>query len=189
VLLVFVIKWVSDNVNSFILAFGKDLTLTGRTGVWESVVVMIKQQPWLGYGYNAFWTGWGGPATYVYNEVGFLVFYSHDGLLELWLQLGIVGVFIFFAILIVFFYKSIQYLKIEKGLIHMFPLLYISFLVLGNITESDVLARNSIYWVLFVTLFMQIAKASSVETNVTIHKRAQAIFMDKPFKIVNEGGC
>ena len=35
---------------------GKDTTLTGRTELWDAVVSLIKERPFLGYGYRAMWS-------------------------------------------------------------------------------------------------------------------------------------
>ena len=41
--------------NLFLGVFGKDLTLTGRTDVWDAVIELINQKPLLGWGYRAMW--------------------------------------------------------------------------------------------------------------------------------------
>ena len=44
------------HVSAFVLdATGKDLTLTGRTELWNAAMAMISERPMLGVGYQAFW--------------------------------------------------------------------------------------------------------------------------------------
>jgi exopolysaccharide production protein ExoQ len=44
-----------------VAALGRDLTLTGRTDIWEASARFVEAQPWLGYGYYAFWLPENGP--------------------------------------------------------------------------------------------------------------------------------
>lgn len=82
---------------------GKDLTLTGRSSLWEAVLIQGVKRPWLGYGHGAFWftensldaialNDWPTlPRTGEYLES----FHSHSGYIELFLNLGLVGVGLF----------------------------------------------------------------------------------------------
>jgi O-antigen ligase len=76
---------------------GKDPTLTGRTILWQYVWAYIYQQPVLGWGLSGFWT----PANPAYEQistaVGWTVPEAHNGLLEMLLEVGVIGtVFLFF---------------------------------------------------------------------------------------------
>ena len=83
---------------------GKDPTLTGRTIIWSSLISSIRKQPLLGYGYTAFWGFLQGESA---NTV--LVFhgplgYAENGVLELWLELGAVGVILYTLV----FFRAIK---------------------------------------------------------------------------------
>jgi exopolysaccharide production protein ExoQ len=75
----------------FLEAIGKDPTLTGRTVLWDIVIGDIYERPIQGWGYFAFW----GPANPVANaisdQLGFGVTEAHNGLLEMLLEVGIIG--------------------------------------------------------------------------------------------------
>ncbi|MBW3630213.1 MAG: O-antigen ligase family protein, partial [Gemmatimonadetes bacterium] len=43
------------NSEAVLTTIGKDPTLTGRTPMWMAIFDVIADQPWLGYGYSAFW--------------------------------------------------------------------------------------------------------------------------------------
>lgn len=72
---------------------GRDLTLTGRTEIWQSVWWRIQERPWLGYGFEAFWQGDNPtlPFNWVVEQAGFRPNNSHSSWLELWLMLGLPG--------------------------------------------------------------------------------------------------
>ena len=59
------LTWLLVNIDSVFLFLGKDITLTGRTILWQAVWDVIKERFWTGYGYGAFWLGNEGPSSYV----------------------------------------------------------------------------------------------------------------------------
>lgn len=70
----------------------RSLTFTGRTEIWDYAYLLIKQSPVLGYG--------------VYEGHGLiprgnLYYYSHNGILEVLLQGGFIGLIIFFMLFII----------------------------------------------------------------------------------------
>ncbi len=65
-------------------------SLSGRTLIWPEVMRHIHERFWLGYGYESFWT----PAHIeaISEDLGWGLREAHNGYLEIWLWLGIVGV-------------------------------------------------------------------------------------------------
>ena len=47
---------VTLSPDSFMVAIGKDPTLTGRTEIWSYVIPYISERPMLGWGFSAFWS-------------------------------------------------------------------------------------------------------------------------------------
>ena len=78
------------NADTLLVAFGKDPTLTGRTIVWSAVLDMIRERPWLGYGFGAFWRGEEGPSALVWLTTGHEYANAHNAILTVWLDLGLV---------------------------------------------------------------------------------------------------
>jgi O-antigen ligase len=70
---------------------GRDATLTGRTDIWAVLLESAKKRPMLGYGFSGFWTGLEGESGSLYAQVQWFFTYAHSGLLEIVLQLGLVG--------------------------------------------------------------------------------------------------
>lgn len=75
---------------------GKDPTLTGRTDLWGYVIKYISERPIFGWGLSAFWSPANPLAGQISSDVGWLVPEAHNGLLELLLEVGIVGTIIYF---------------------------------------------------------------------------------------------
>jgi exopolysaccharide production protein ExoQ len=73
-------------------ALGRDDTLTGRTDTWRELVPVVKRQPILGGGFASFWT----PAT----REKYKMSHAHNGYLEVLLELGFVGLFLYAGFLL-----------------------------------------------------------------------------------------
>jgi exopolysaccharide production protein ExoQ len=80
-------------------ALGRNVTLSGRTEIWSLVLVSISKRPLLGYGFYAFWLGLRGESARLIVGTNWVFGYAHNGILEIWLQLGLVGVGLFFLTL------------------------------------------------------------------------------------------
>jgi len=119
-------------LNEFVArSFGRDPSLTGRTQIWESLL-MFDSNWLLGTGYESFWLG---ERLYqVWVATGFVT-QAHNGYLEVYLNLGLVGLCI-----LVFLLLS-SYRRICKSFTHsavLAPLVLASWTLalFYNITEA-----------------------------------------------------
>lgn len=74
---------------------GKSSDLTGRVDTWEAVVALAQQRPWFGWGWISYWAPWVEPFESLDVQGGIQVMSAHNAWLDVWLQLGIVGLLIF----------------------------------------------------------------------------------------------
>ncbi|MBP6686002.1 MAG: O-antigen ligase family protein [Leucobacter sp.] len=74
---------------------GKSSDLTGRVDTWEAVVALAQQRPWFGWGWISYWAPWVEPFKSLDVQGGIQVMSAHNAWLDVWLQLGIVGLLIF----------------------------------------------------------------------------------------------
>lgn len=81
-------------------ALGKDPTMTGRTVLWAGLTKLAMNRPLCGYGYTAFWQGIvTGPSRSLALQMGWLgLAGAESGVLEMWLELGIVGLLLYAVI-------------------------------------------------------------------------------------------
>ncbi|MGV8851206.1 MAG: O-antigen ligase family protein [Rhodoglobus sp.] len=79
---------------------GKSSDLTGRAGIWQTVIELAQQRPGFGWGWISFWMPWTEPFKGLVIRNGVVQVQAHDTWLDLWLQLGIVGVVVFGALVI-----------------------------------------------------------------------------------------
>lgn len=142
--------WLVSNSEEILVAMGKDPTLTGRTPMWGAITASIAQRPWLGYGYSAFWMGRSGPSARVIEVIEWITPHAHNGYLDVALQVGLVGLAIFLAGLIAAVPRAVAGLRATPTAEGLWPLVFLSYMVLYNFTETTLLQQNNVYWVLFV---------------------------------------
>jgi O-antigen ligase len=140
------------NIETIVVdTLGKDLTFTGRTEIWVAVLDKIQERPWLGYGYGGFWLSFDGPSEYVIRATGWdSIPHSHNGYLDLALTLGWVGVVIFIASLLVNFVGAVRQMRATQNSEMLWVMIAITFTLLSNLSESDILKHNSFFWVFYI---------------------------------------
>jgi exopolysaccharide production protein ExoQ len=84
--------------DSLLETIGKDPTLTGRTDLWTYLIPYVSERPMLGWGFFAFWSPVNPAADEISSLMKFTITEAHNGLLEMLLEVGIVGT-IFFVFL------------------------------------------------------------------------------------------
>ncbi len=104
--LLFVLK-ILPHLSKLMSLIGKDITLTGRTDLWKRIIyVMMTNKMWTGYGYAMFWRN---SDAYTLVHKGFYKYSfganmtsgSHNAVIELFANLGLIGIISFFAMLII----------------------------------------------------------------------------------------
>ncbi len=89
---------IALSLQSVVEAYGKDITFTGRTFIWSAVVEAIEQRPWFGWGLGGILWGSEPPTVEtqaVWRNIGFRVPHAHNGVLDLILQFGLIGMAIY----------------------------------------------------------------------------------------------
>jgi O-antigen ligase len=123
---------------------GRDLTLTDRTEVWQAV---LKRQnnPIFGMGFESFWLGERREALWA--QFPFRPIQAHDGYIETYLNLGLIGV----TLLIGQFVGTLR--KIQRELVKRFEfgrlrLAFLLAIILYNYTEAP-FTTTSFVWTMF----------------------------------------
>ena len=152
-LAVFSVTW-----QAMAIALGKDPTLSARTYIWSGSLEKIVAQPILGYGRAAFWTEGSRPAFEVgaLASKGFVPSHAHNGYLDVGLDIGLVGLGVFFIGLIATFGIALRRAYRASEPEDLWPLAFLILLVIYNVTESLLLQRITIYWVMYMTVFLSL---------------------------------
>jgi exopolysaccharide production protein ExoQ len=152
-----------DNLDNILSALGRDATLSGRSDIWREVLWAINQRPWLGYGYEGFWHD-GSGVEVIWNELKFQVSHAHNGVLDVLLQIGLVGTFLFVLTYFTACRKAIALLRKTESLEGLYPLVFLIFTILVNITESSLLEANS-YLIMYITITLSLNKKDEYKSS------------------------
>ena len=130
---------------------GKDRTLTGRTDIWDALLRSIKEKPYLGYGYGVYWLDQLGPSYYVRLQLQWGIPSAHNGWIETWLSVGVLGVTLFALQFIWTFILALQRIR-RGGSETYFAILVIVVFFVFSLSESAILQQNDLSWVMFVAV-------------------------------------
>lgn len=130
---------------------GKDATLTGRTVLWANIAQRIEERPVFGYGYGAFWEPTGTQSERVRTAIGWQTPHSHNGLLDLWLDFGLVGVLAVLAAYLLAIRRAWSALRTSIEVEGVWAMSFLVMLFLGNTTESSI-TQSQLIWVVFVAV-------------------------------------
>jgi exopolysaccharide production protein ExoQ len=145
----------------FVQFLGRDMTLTGRTVVWEK---LLEQDVNLlfGVGYLSFW--WGGRAERLFQEYSFPVNEAHNGYLETYLNTGLIGLFLLVFVLFSSLNRlSRDILSGREAAIPQFSFLVAT--VIYNFTEAAV-NRPDLIWVVMLWALLKYTPAAASKPSV-----------------------
>jgi exopolysaccharide production protein ExoQ len=139
-------------------ALHRTWSLSGRLPLWQLVFKEIGLRPILGYGFTAFWTSWEGERVSDAAAWDVAVPHAHNGFLEVWLGLGVVGLAILLLSLSRNLVLALRFMRSHREVENAWPLLIIVFSVLYNLTESSFLAVNSLLWMAYISASFGLAR-------------------------------
>jgi O-antigen ligase len=140
-------------------ASGRDATLTGRTGIWQTVL-SEPINPLFGTGYASFWLGerlqriW---ALYPRTQL----IQAHNGYLEVYLNLGVVGLVLLGGVLWTGLRNARRRLladqytigNLDGSLLHTFGIAYILAYLVYNTTEATFQGLNFLFIIFLLLAF------------------------------------
>jgi O-antigen ligase len=148
-----------DNFEFIVVDFlGRDLTLNGRTDLWQlAIKIGLDERPLLGYGPNGFW---GSPDNWRFIRYftwasGFSddgSFHAHSGYVDLFLQYGLIGLFLCFFTLISSLIRIINLMIIKPSLESLWMLQFVLMIIFAQVTGFTMLMAPRTYWILYVAI-------------------------------------
>jgi exopolysaccharide production protein ExoQ len=134
---------VYDRVLVFL---NRDPTLTERTTLWEGLL-KVKINPVLGTGFESFWLG--ERREKIWEEQHWHASEAHNGYLETYLNLGLVGLFLLIGLLFATFFKTRRELlrNLEWG---RFRLGFLVAVIFYNWTEAAFKSLHPVWFVFFI---------------------------------------
>ncbi len=155
------LTWASDRLGDGLgeltSLLERDPTLTGRTDLWELLLELVWDRPWLGYGYGVFWKGDKG--KYVQLVVRWFPTQAHNGFLNVLVDFGSIGL----LLVVVHFARCgvRAFVRTQTdpgaGLECMLGIILFSAIFVMNITESNLIGTNNFIWVTYIVMSHKMA--------------------------------
>jgi O-antigen ligase len=127
----------------------RDVTFSGRDEIWKVVLDAIDVRPWFGFGWDAFWQGWQSPARMVWLYLDFEAAHAHNTLLDVALQIGVVGAAVLVALMVRLIVRGARVVRFVPGVAGLFPITFATMVVQYSVTEISV-GKRDIYSLLLV---------------------------------------
>jgi exopolysaccharide production protein ExoQ len=150
---------------------GKSSDFTGRIGIWEKVIDLAMQRPAFGWGWVGYWMPWAPPFDDLAFRNGVRQLQAHNAWLDIWLQLGILGLIVIAALVIPAAIRawtfSIDRPRLADGgtgpytAWSLLPLAIIVVLLVQSIAESRLITEYG--WALLVVVAAKTKAADSIE--------------------------
>lgn len=135
---------------------GRDPTLTGRTDLWAELL-NIDVNPWLGTGFEGFWLG--ERAEYLWAKYWWRPTQAHNGYLELYLNLGLIGLGLL-AVMVFSSYRSIRSKLISEFHFASFRMAMLMIVLIYNMTEAAFKGLH-ILWFMFLLVSIEYSRSTS----------------------------
>lgn len=141
---------------------GKSDDLTGRVDTWANVIALAEQRPVLGWGWLSPWVPWLEPFNTLAVRNGVTYLQAHNTWLDVWMQLGWVGILALGMTVLGVFWRS-WFIAVDRprwGLEEnlpysahsLLPLLFMSALVLQSFAESQLIVQSGLALLVILSL-------------------------------------
>ncbi|MCM0592909.1 MAG: O-antigen ligase family protein [Gloeotrichia echinulata DEX184] len=147
--------------------------LNGRLDMWNLAIQAGLKHPWLGYGWGGFWNSseaWSviSNVPWVANVVlssNKMSFHSHNGYIEIFLQLGIIGLLIFAFTVLLTLKRILKLLHLTNSVESLWMLVFITTSLLGLVSETLVMLGGHTIFSIYVSIVL-LTKMWDVELNL-----------------------
>jgi exopolysaccharide production protein ExoQ len=152
---------------------GKTGTFTGRTTIWKAVIGLAQERPVVGWGWVSYWPPHVAPFnTSAFRIGGVQYLQAHEAWLDVWLQIGIVGLVVYGAFVLSTLVR-VWILAVERGgyqasgrgpysAVTLLPVLILVALLAQSLAESRLLIE---YGMLLLCLFAIRSKRDLMEAS------------------------
>jgi O-antigen ligase len=159
---------------------GRDPTLTGRTEIWDATL-SLAGSPYLGTGYESFWLGerFEKVAQIVHNHFT----QAHNGYLELYLNLGWIGVSLAITVMLTTYISITKVLRRDSDEARLW-LAYCLIFIVYNFTEGS-FKMTSPMMLIFLLATMAPARLPGTKGRIVAHAVAGARFY-RPLQVARD---
>ncbi len=153
---------VSTFLPELVAIYGKDVTLSGRTKIWGSVWEVWRERFLIGWGLDAAFQAPSPLINRFYNEIGFVPAHAHNGILDVGITLGAVGVVFVLWMFFGTWWAAVQLLLKGVGFARS-VWVYVTLVLIMSVTESTLLWPNIVLIFIFRIVFLRMRPGGDLE--------------------------
>lgn len=129
--------------NTLLALLGKSPDLTNRFDIWDTVLGLANQRPAVGWGWVGYWPPWVEPFDDLVVIKGVTYLQAHNAWIDVYLQLGIVGLVVFGALVLSTlgraWARAVDLPRARGKAIGLLPILVMVMLIVHSLAESRLL--------------------------------------------------
>lgn len=167
---IFTVAVATANIAVLAEWLDKDVSLTGRIPLWESLIPLIVERPLTGWGYRATFGDYFSPVHEVLvqsmAEASWKPTHAHNAVLQIWLEMGVFGLALFLITFVRAIARGLQVVNIVPGIVGLWPLMFLSSTLLISITESGI-SYSRPGWLMYVVAVLNVAYVVRVPRSVS----------------------
>lgn len=141
---------------------GRQTDLTGRTFIWKAVLAQAAEHPLFGVGFESFWTGRNDSMVLQRMPTGMIANESHDGYIEVYAELGLVGLALIIWLLTTAYRRAASAMARDWRLGRILVAL-VAALAIYNITEAGFRMLDPV-WIFLLLCFACAARTLADQT-------------------------
>lgn len=149
-------------VDEVLALFGKERTLTGRTVIWATAFDIFDKAPYIGVGYQAFWhsSQFAPEVQIIRAAVLDSISGFHNGHLEIVVACGLVGLTLYWLLLLTVIGNSIRQLIARLTPEHLIACYFVLITAIKSLTESALIYQHDIDYLMFCIILVNIVKST-----------------------------
>ena len=137
----------SESFADLVVAYsGRDMSLTGRTFLWEELLRIAALHPILGVGFGGFWIG---NQHGLWEKFPWIPESAHNGFLDVYLDVGLIGVILLCGVIISSYQNIARTLISDFEFVRIRLTLFLAAIVY-NFTESSFTKPTNFIWFIFL---------------------------------------
>jgi exopolysaccharide production protein ExoQ len=152
------ISYAVQHADEVTAKMGKDASMTGRVPIWRETFRFVKKSPVWGYGYAAFWSQNSRPGRLVREATNWdNLPHAHNGYIDLTLQLGGVGLLLYFAAYLIAMKRAVLLVRRNTARQFLWPIAFLCVVFLYQLDEASIVTPNQLIWILYSSVLFSLA--------------------------------
>jgi exopolysaccharide production protein ExoQ len=138
---------------------GRSSDLSNRVDIWAAVIDLAQERPWFGWGWVSYWAPWVEPFSGLAVIRGVEYLQAHNAWLDVWLQLGVIGVLVFAVLVVTTAVRTVTWATdaplgdvAHSPALRLLPALIMTVLLVQSLAESRLLIEGGLLLLVWIAV-------------------------------------